>query len=121
MRFNSAAAWKLARVIAGSNPAYPLTNSRRGIMPKKEVWLSEETLNAIRKDLGIKAGDKDTGISEWIRNTVSEKLKREKYGKCFRCPNLCAEDVVYYPEGYCTKYASALYEGLNTDCLGCRV
>lgn len=45
-------------------------------MPKKEVWLSEETLNAIRKDLGIKEGDKDRGISEWLRLSALEKLER---------------------------------------------
>jgi hypothetical protein len=49
-------------------------NRRNQIMPKKEVWLSEETLNAIRKELGIKKGDKDTGISEWIREAVCYRL-----------------------------------------------
>lgn len=45
-------------------------------MPIKKVWLSEETLNAIRKDLGIKEGEKDRGISEWLRLSALEKLER---------------------------------------------
>jgi hypothetical protein len=42
-------------------------------MPKKEVWLSEETLNDIRKILGIKPGEQDKGVSEYIRKAVEER------------------------------------------------
>lgn len=36
--------------------------------------------------------------------------------KATNCPHLLTKDKVYYPEGYCYKYTSGLFPGLNRDC-----
>lgn len=50
-------------------------------MPKKEVWLEEETLKEIRDILGIKPGQPDKGVSEYIREAVKIRNKKVLEGR----------------------------------------
>ena len=43
------------------------------------------------------------------------QIKKE-YESYEHCPNLYLKDTANYPEGYCLKYISALYDGINCDC-----
>lgn len=56
---------------------------------KKEVFLEEkqpnEELDYIRKQLGLKEGEPDKGVSAWIRDAVQQKIDREKNQRCNYC------------------------------------